>query len=269
MLNYIKLPLYLSGEKATVNREDSISIGTAGSYGIYAFEVDKGKGWENLDIKGTFYSSKIEAPITTIETNEGLIPIPSEILKVETKNLNSQTPDTWVTFSGYQGLDLKLNSLRLMLKIQDTGPSSTEIEDITTPDLDAQLINEVKKYRDEAGGYAEEAKTYLDTVQQNAQLASDSAASATESENGARAAAGEALLSQTAAKESEQNAKESELEAKKYADLASQNLDNNGYVYFTIDSDGNLYMYRTQSVIDSIDFKIDENGNLIEVTYIG
>lgn len=234
-MDYIKIPLYLSGPNASVDRTDTVTIGTAGSYGVHAFEITRGRNWEGLDIKATFYqkpdnSSTTTTPsdeviqITVIETSDNLVPIPAEILQVETIEPGSEPPETWVTFSGYDGETLKMNSLRLMLEISDTGPSyKTPMS--PTPDIEEQLINAVKGYRDEATQAAETAVDARDEAIKQAEDALNSANSAFDSKNDALASEICAAISASKAKDSENeaaisadNAKASEEKAKEYAD---------------------------------------------------
>lgn len=234
-MDYIKIPLYLSGPNASVDRTDTVTIGTAGSYGVHAFEITRGRNWEGLDIKATFYqkpdnSSTTTTPsdeviqITVIETSDNLVPIPAEILQVETIEPGSEPPETWVTFSGYDGETLKMNSLRLMLEISDTGPSyKTPMS--STPDIEEQLINAVKGYRDEATKAAETAVDARDEAIKQAEDALNSANSAFDSKNAALESEICAAISASKAKDSEneaavsaENAKASEEKAKEYAD---------------------------------------------------
>lgn len=234
-MDYIKIPLYLSGPNANVDRTDTVTIGTAGSYGVHAFEITRGRNWEGLDIKATFYqkpdnSSTTTTPsdeviqITVIETSDNLVPIPAEILQVETIEPGSEPPETWVTFSGYDGETLKMNSLRLMLEISDTGPSyKTPMS--PTPDIEEQLINAVKGYRDEATKAAETAVDAKDEAIKQAEDALNSANSAFDSKNAALESEICAAISASKAKDSEneaavsaENAKASEEKAKEYAD---------------------------------------------------
>lgn len=234
-MDYIKIPLYLSGPNASVDRTDTVTIGTAGSYGVHAFEITRGRNWEGLDIKATFYqkpdnSSTTTTPsdeviqITVVETSDNLVPIPAEILQVETIEPGSEPPETWVTFSGYDGETLKMNSLRLMLEISDTGPSyKTPMS--PTPDIEEQLINAVKGYRDEATKAAETAVNAKDEATKQAEDALKSANSAFDSKNAALESEICAAISASKAKDSEneaavsaENAKASEEKAKEYAD---------------------------------------------------
>lgn len=219
-MDYIKIPLYLSGPNATVDRTDSVTIGTAGSYGVHAFEVERGRNWDNLSIKATFYQKPDDGEntttpsdeviqITVVETGDGLIPIPNELFETETDEVGSTQPQTWVTFSGYDGENLKMNSLRLMLEISDTGPTySTAFT--PTPDIEEQLINAVKEIRDAACECATQAGEYSFEAAKSATAAKTSEQNAYNSEINAASSELAAELSAQAAEASELNAKQSE-----------------------------------------------------------
>lgn len=219
-MDYIKIPLYLSGPNATVDRTDSVTIGTAGSYGVHAFEVERGRNWDNLSIKATFYQKPDNGENTTtpsdeviqisvVETGDGLIPIPNELFETETDEVGSTQPQTWVTFSGYDGENLKMNSLRLMLEISDTGP--TYMTAFTpTPDIEEQLINAVKELRDAACECATQAGEYSFEAAKSATAAKASEQNAYNSEVNAASSELAAELSAQAAEASELNAKQSE-----------------------------------------------------------
>lgn len=220
-MDYIKIPLYLSGPNATVDRTDSVTIGTAGSYGVHAFEVERGRNWDNLSIKATFYQkpdngentttpSEDVVQISVVETGDGLIPIPNELFETETDEVGSTQPQTWVTFSGYDGENLKMNSLRLMLEISDTGPTYTTAF-TPTPDVEEQLINAVKELRDAACECATQAGEYSAEAAKSATAAKTSEQNALDSENNA-------AVSELAAEMSAQSAEESEVKAKEHED---------------------------------------------------
>lgn len=220
-MDYIKIPLYLSGPNATVDRTDSVTIGTAGSYGVHAFEVERGRNWDNLSIKATFYQkpdngentttpSEDVVQISVVETGDGLIPIPNELFETETDEVGSTQPQTWVTFSGYDGENLKMNSLRLMLEISDTGPTYTTAF-TPTPDIEEQLINAVKELRDAACECATQAGEYSAEAAKSATAAKTSEQNALDSENNA-------VVSELAAEMSAQSAEESEVKAKEHED---------------------------------------------------
>ena len=220
-MDYIKIPLYLSGPNATVDRTDSVTIGTAGSYGVHAFEVERGRNWDNLSIKATFYQkpdngentttpSEDVVQISVVETGDGLIPIPNELFETETDEVGSTQPQTWVTFSGYDGENLKMNSLRLMLEISDTGPTYTTAF-TPTPDIEEQLINAVKELRDAACECATQAGEYSAEAAKSATAAKTSEQNALDSENNA-------AISELAAEMSAQSAEESEVKAKEHED---------------------------------------------------
>ena len=219
-MDYIKIPLYLSGPNATVDRTDSVTIGTAGSYGVHAFEVERGRNWDNLSIKATFYQKPDNGENTTtpsdeviqisvVETGDGLIPIPNELFETETDEVGSTQPQTWVTFSGYDGENLKMNSLRLMLEISDTGPTYTTAF-TPTPDIEEQLINAVKELRDAACECATQAGEYSFEAAKSATAAKASEQNAYNSEVNAASSELAAELSAQAAEASELNAKQSE-----------------------------------------------------------
>lgn len=219
-MDYIKIPLYLSGPNATVDRTDSVTIGTAGSYGVHAFEVERGRNWDNLSIKATFYQkpdngentttpSEDVVQISVVETGDGLIPIPNELFETETDEVGSTQPQTWVTFSGYDGENLKMNSLRLMLEISDTGPTYTTAF-TPTPDIEEQLINAVKELRDAACECATQAGEYSAEAAKSATAAKTSEQNALDSENNAAVSELAAEMSAQAAEESEVKAKEHE-----------------------------------------------------------
>ena len=219
-MDYIKIPLYLSGPNATVDRTDSVTIGTAGSYGVHAFEVERGRNWDNLSIKATFYQKPDNGENTTtpsdeviqisvVETGDGLIPIPNELFETETDEVGSTQPQTWVTFSGYDGENLKMNSLRLMLEISDTGPTYTTAF-TPTPDIEEQLINAVKELRDAACECATQAGEHSFEAAKSATAAKASEQNAYNSEVNAASSELAAELSAQAAEASELNAKQSE-----------------------------------------------------------
>ena len=219
-MDYIKIPLYLSGPNATVDRTDSVTIGTAGSYGVHAFEVERGRNWDDLSIKATFYQKPDNGENTTtpsdeviqisvVETGDGLIPIPNELFETETDEVGSTQPQTWVTFSGYDGENLKMNSLRLMLEISDTGPTYTTAF-TPTPDIEEQLINAVKELRDAACECATQAGEYSFEAAKSATAAKASEQNAYNSEVNAASSELAAELSAQAAEASELNAKQSE-----------------------------------------------------------
>lgn len=225
-MDYIKIPLYLSGANATVDRSTSVTIGTAGSYGTHAFEIQKGRNWENLEVKATFYQKPDNGSTTTspsdevlqftvIETAEDLIPVPSEILQVETNEPGSTAPETWVTFSGYEGSELKMNSLRLMLTISDTGPTYKDAYTVT-PDMEEQLINVSREFRDQAEAAAKESKASAEASAKSAEEALESQKAAEVSEKNADVSADNALSSEMAAAKSETEAKISEDNTKEY-----------------------------------------------------
>ena len=234
-MDYIKIPLYLSGANATVDRTTSVTIGTAGSYGVHAFEIEKGRNWENLEVKATFYqkpdnSATTTSPsdeviqVTVIETAEHLIPIPSEILQVETIEQGSTPPETWVTFSGYEGAELKMNSLRLTLEISDTGPTYKDAYTVT-PDMEEQLINISKEYRDAACECATQAGEYAKQAADSASIALEAQGNAYKNELRAQSFAEDALFSAMAASSSEVNAGISEDNAKDYYEKTKQEHD--------------------------------------------
>lgn len=264
-MDYIKIPLYLSGENATVDRSNSATIGTAGSYGVYAFEMRKGRNWEGLDIKATFYQKPDNGEATTtpsdeitqvvvIETTDHLIPVPAEILRVETDELNSTPPETWVTFSGYDKGTLKMNSVRLILNISDTGPTVREGYP-DTPDIDDQLIAAVKGYRDNAEEFMNKAEDYMGEAEDWAKKAKDHAAHAfnsrtfaLESEINAGISEANAHDYMEAAEKSASDAKISEDKAKEYADQTE------GLFTGSISKVEELANKATQSAIDANDF---------------
>lgn len=56
-------------------------------------------------------------------------------------------------------------------------------------------------------------------------------------------------------------------QAKISAEHAEQSAEKNGYVTMQIEEDGNLYAYRTDNLTDSLDFTLNENGELeVEMT---
>lgn len=264
-MDYIKIPLYLSGENATVDRSNTATIGTAGSYGVYAFEMRKGKNWEGLDIKATFYQKPDNGEATTtpsdnitqvvvIETTDHLIPVPAEILRVETDELNSTLPETWVTFSGYDKGTLKMNSVRLILNISDTGPTVRDGYP-DTPDIDDQLIAAIKGYRDNAEEFMNKAENYMGEAEDWAKKAKDHAAHAFNSRTFALESEINAGISESnahdymeAAKKSASDAKDSENKAKEYADQAESSFTG------SVSKVEELANKATQSAIDANDF---------------
>lgn len=234
-MDYIKIPLYLSGPNATVDRTDSVTIGTAGSYGVHAFEVERGRNWDGLSIKATFYQKPDNGENTTtpsdeviqisvVETGDGLIPIPNELFETETDEVGSTQPQTWVTFSGYDGENLKMNSLRLMLEISDTGPTYTTAF-TPTPDIEEQLINAVKELRDAACECATQAGEYSAEAAKSATAAKTSEQNAFDSETNAAASELSAELSAQAAEGSELAAKSYETRAKDLYDQTKVSAD--------------------------------------------
>ena len=60
----------------------------------------------------------------------------------------------------------------------------------------------------------------------------------------------------------EDNARYYAGQARISAEHAEQSAEKNGYVMMQIEEDGNLYAYRTDNLEDSLDFTINENGEL-------
>lgn len=60
----------------------------------------------------------------------------------------------------------------------------------------------------------------------------------------------------------EDNARYYAEQARTSAEHAEQSAEKNGYVMMQIETDGNLYAYRTDNLVDNLDFAINDNGEL-------
>lgn len=121
------------------------------------------------------------------------------------------------------------------------------------PASEAELLRaEMADLREDAEKLAENSAESAASAQESATAAQESATAATNAATSAIASANTAISASNSAKAS--------------ADHAEQVAVKNGYVEFELSNeDGILYLYRTDNIVDEIDFILDENTGELEV----
>lgn len=161
-------------------------------------------------------------------------------------------------FSGGKVIE-RITTNAAILKVEPTGTLDGEPFPTVPPSAGEQIIAAAVAAEAGAKESARRAEASQASSAQSAGDATLSAKAAEESRNAAE-------LAETNAAGHEKSAAKSAEEAGLSADRAEQVATANGYIEFELDNeDGILYLYRTDNIVDEIDFELDEETGELEV----
>ena len=166
---------------------------------------------------------------------------------------------------------LSTDEMTALEKITERAEKAKE-ESAASAAAAAQSATDADQSATDAAASAAAAKTSETNAKASETAAAGSAAAAAQSATDADQSASSAAGSAAAAKTSETNATDraiaaaqSATDAEKYAELAGQVAEKNGYVYFEVDEKGHLLETRTDNASEELKFRLNEGR--LEVTY--
>lgn len=260
-------------------------LGTNSSFGTESIKIERGAGWDGLNLTATWHIPGREEPLRVALLDGDAMDVPPEVTK--------EAKDGVLVLAGLaSGVQRASCNVEYLILEQAGVYGGADAE--PTPELAAQVLEatmQAKANAEAAAQDASEAKANANKAQQAAENAAADAAkagpyakAALAAKEAAEAASDDAQAAARAAKASAENAagskaaaassatasadsataaKASEDAAAKSAAYAEQCAANNGYMQMGVDPDtGHLMYTRTTNLKDKIDFAIVNDANL-------